>query len=136
MRSVVTLDDGLEPADVAALADAVLTAYHAVRKAIPLLHTGAHRDVRADGRWVDAILNHTGEVAHGCSTSSARPAPRRTAPHSQLGWIGPLFDAMAEDVRWRWMAVRKSTPTFEAKQMVVDTVFGEARENAQPVVGH
>ncbi|GAA5121429.1 NAD(P)-dependent alcohol dehydrogenase [Pseudonocardia adelaidensis] len=32
-RSVVRLDDGLEPADVAALADAGLTAYHAATKA-------------------------------------------------------------------------------------------------------
>ena len=41
-RSVVRLDDGLEPRDVAALADAGLTAYHAVRKAVPLLFPGAH----------------------------------------------------------------------------------------------
>ena len=41
-RSVVKLDDGLAPADVAALADAGLTAYHAVRKAVPLLYPGAH----------------------------------------------------------------------------------------------
>jgi len=41
-RSVVKLADGLAPADVAALADAGLTAYHAVRKAVPLLYPGAH----------------------------------------------------------------------------------------------
>ena len=41
-RSVVKLDPGLEPADVAALADAGLTAYHAVRKAVPLLPPGTH----------------------------------------------------------------------------------------------
>ncbi|MBE9375383.1 NAD(P)-dependent alcohol dehydrogenase [Saccharopolyspora sp. HNM0983] len=41
-RAVVKLDDGLAPADVAALADAGLTAYHAVRKALPLLYPGAH----------------------------------------------------------------------------------------------
>lgn len=41
-RSVVKLDDGLHPRDVAALADAGLTAYHAVRKAVPLLHAGTH----------------------------------------------------------------------------------------------
>jgi NAD+-dependent secondary alcohol dehydrogenase Adh1 len=41
-RSVVRLDEGLEPRDVAALADAGLTAYHAVRKAVPLLYPGAH----------------------------------------------------------------------------------------------
>ncbi len=41
-RSVVKLDTGLDPVDVAALADAGLTAYHAVRKAAPLLHPGTH----------------------------------------------------------------------------------------------
>jgi NAD+-dependent secondary alcohol dehydrogenase Adh1 len=40
-RSVVKLDPALRPADVAALADAGLTAIHAVNKTIPLLHPGA-----------------------------------------------------------------------------------------------
>jgi NAD+-dependent secondary alcohol dehydrogenase Adh1 len=40
-RSVVKLDPGTRPADVAALADAGLTAYHAVKKAVPLLHPGS-----------------------------------------------------------------------------------------------
>ena len=39
-RSVIKLDDSLEPADVAALADAGLTAYHAVAKAAKLLRPG------------------------------------------------------------------------------------------------
>jgi NAD+-dependent secondary alcohol dehydrogenase Adh1 len=39
-RSVVKLAPGLEPVAVAALADAGLTAYHAVRKALPLLYPG------------------------------------------------------------------------------------------------
>lgn len=39
-RSVVKLPAELEPAEVAALADAGLTAYHAVAKAVPLLHPG------------------------------------------------------------------------------------------------
>ncbi len=41
-RSLVRLPAGLEPAGVAALADAGLTAYHAVRKAVPLLRPGTH----------------------------------------------------------------------------------------------
>lgn len=40
-RCVVRLEAGLEPSDVAALADAGLTAYHAVRKAVPLLYAGS-----------------------------------------------------------------------------------------------
>lgn len=39
-RAVVKLEPGLEPRAVAALADAGLTAYHAVRKAVPLLYPG------------------------------------------------------------------------------------------------
>jgi len=39
-RACVKLDAATRPADVAALADAGITAYHAVRKAIPLLYPG------------------------------------------------------------------------------------------------
>ena len=39
-RAVVKLDPSLEPKDIAALADAGLTAYHAVRKAATILHPG------------------------------------------------------------------------------------------------
>lgn len=41
-RACVRLDPGLAPAEVAALADAGLTAYHAVRKAVPVLPPGAY----------------------------------------------------------------------------------------------
>jgi NAD+-dependent secondary alcohol dehydrogenase Adh1 len=40
-RSVVKLPAGVEPASVAALADAGLTAYHAVKKAVPLAFPGS-----------------------------------------------------------------------------------------------
>jgi NAD+-dependent secondary alcohol dehydrogenase Adh1 len=40
-RSVVKLDPSLQPADIAALADAGLTAIHAVKKAIPVLGAGS-----------------------------------------------------------------------------------------------
>jgi NAD+-dependent secondary alcohol dehydrogenase Adh1 len=39
-RAVVKLDPVLEPKDIAALADAGLTAYHAARKSVPLLYAG------------------------------------------------------------------------------------------------
>lgn len=48
-RAVVKLDSGLEPVDVAALADAGLTAYHAVRKASELLGPGTHAVVVGAG---------------------------------------------------------------------------------------
>jgi len=49
-RSCVRLRPGLEPRDVAALADAGLTAYHAVRKAVPLLYPAGFRWCRAGPR--------------------------------------------------------------------------------------
>jgi len=48
-RSVVKLAEGLEPVDVAALADAGLTAQHAVRKAVPLLPATARAVVIGAG---------------------------------------------------------------------------------------
>ncbi|MGQ7296344.1 NAD(P)-dependent alcohol dehydrogenase [Quadrisphaera sp. KR29] len=48
-RSVVKLDAGLEPAAVAALADAGVTAYHAVRKAAGVLFPGTHAVVVGAG---------------------------------------------------------------------------------------
>ncbi len=48
-RAVVKLDPKIRPQDVAALADAGLTAYHAVKKAIPLLYPGTHAVVIGGG---------------------------------------------------------------------------------------
>jgi NAD+-dependent secondary alcohol dehydrogenase Adh1 len=48
-RSVVKLDPSLEPKDIAALADAGLTAIHAVKKAIPILEPGTRAVVIGAG---------------------------------------------------------------------------------------
>jgi len=48
-RACVKLDPQTNPADVAALADAGITAYHAVRKAAPLLHPGTTAVVQGAG---------------------------------------------------------------------------------------
>src|SRR3954454_4289004 len=48
-RACVKLDPDTAPADVAALADAGITAYHAVRKAVPLLHPGTTAVVQGAG---------------------------------------------------------------------------------------
>lgn len=48
-RACVKLDPRTDPADVAALADAGITAYHAVRKAVPLLHPGTTAVVQGAG---------------------------------------------------------------------------------------
>jgi NAD+-dependent secondary alcohol dehydrogenase Adh1 len=62
-RSVVKLDPSLQPADVAALADAGLTAYHAVRKAVPLLYPGTTAVVLGAGG-----LGHIGIQTLGALT--------------------------------------------------------------------
>ncbi|SNS28964.1 NAD+-dependent secondary alcohol dehydrogenase Adh1 [Geodermatophilus saharensis] len=48
-RACVKLDPSTNPADVAALADAGITAYHAVRKALPLLPPGTTAVVQGAG---------------------------------------------------------------------------------------
>jgi NAD+-dependent secondary alcohol dehydrogenase Adh1 len=48
-RTCVKLDAATRPEDVAALADAGITAYHAVRKALPLLYPGTHAVVMGAG---------------------------------------------------------------------------------------
>lgn len=48
-RACVKLDPSTNPADVAALADAGITAYHAVRKAVPLLPAGSTAVVQGAG---------------------------------------------------------------------------------------
>lgn len=64
-RAVVKLDKSLAPVDVAALADAGLTAYHAVRKAVPLLLPGSHAVVVGAGG-----LGHIGIQALAALTSA------------------------------------------------------------------
>jgi NAD+-dependent secondary alcohol dehydrogenase Adh1 len=48
-RSVVKLDPILQPKDIAALADAGLTAHHAVRKSVPVLYAGTNAVVIGAG---------------------------------------------------------------------------------------
>jgi NAD+-dependent secondary alcohol dehydrogenase Adh1 len=64
-RTCVKLDPGVEPADVAALADAGITAYHAVRKAVPALPPGTTAVVQGAGG-----LGHIGIQALAALTSA------------------------------------------------------------------
>jgi NAD+-dependent secondary alcohol dehydrogenase Adh1 len=62
-RAVLALDPRVEPADVAALADAGLAAYHAVRKAVPVLQPGSRAVVIGAGG-----LGHLGIQCLGALT--------------------------------------------------------------------
>lgn len=64
-RAVVKLDPRLKPVEVAALADAGLTAYHAVRKAADVLFPGTHAVVIGAGG-----LGHIGIQALAAITSA------------------------------------------------------------------
>jgi ketosteroid isomerase-like protein len=44
------------------------------------------------------------------------------------GDLQPMFDAMHEDVSWRWMGVRQWSKTFVGKRDVVQELFGGAAE--------
>src|SRR4051794_13052613 len=48
------------------------------------------------------------------------------------GRVRPFFDAMAEDVTWRWMGVKQWSRAFEGKHVVVDTLFGGESETLPP----
>jgi uncharacterized protein len=48
------------------------------------------------------------------------------------GRVAPLFDAMADDITWRWMGVNQWSRTFEGKQLVIDKLFGGATEAPDP----
>jgi hypothetical protein len=50
------------------------------------------------------------------------------------GRVRPLFDALADDVTWRWMGVKQWSRAIEGKQSVVDTLFGGAFGNASSVI--
>lgn len=48
------------------------------------------------------------------------------------GRVGPLFEAMADDVTWRWMGVGQWSRTFQGKQAVIDKLSGGAAETLAP----
>ncbi|CCH89106.1 Alcohol dehydrogenase (Zinc-containing) (AdhT-like) [Modestobacter italicus] len=78
-RSVVKLSPNLQPVEVAALADAGLTAYHAVRKAQPLLTPGTHAVVIGAGG-----LGHIGVQVLAAITSATITVVDRSAQALEL----------------------------------------------------
>lgn len=48
------------------------------------------------------------------------------------GDLQPLFDAMDEEVSWRWMGVRQWSRTFVGKPEVVRELFGGVAETLSP----
>src|ERR1700712_1708557 len=83
-RSVVKLNPVLHPKDIAALADAGLTAYHAVKKAISVLHPGTKAVVIGAGG-----LGHIGIQCLKAMTAAEiiviDPSEQARALASQIG---------------------------------------------------
>jgi NAD+-dependent secondary alcohol dehydrogenase Adh1 len=100
-RAVVKLASNLQPADVAALADAGLTAYHAVRKAQPLLTPGTHVVVIGAGG-----LGHIGVQVLAAMTSAtitvldrspqALELARTIGAHHTVDGIAPAPEVLRE----------------------------------------
>jgi len=90
-RAVVKLNPALQPRDVAALADAGLTAYHAVRKAAPVLFPGSHAVVIGSGG-----LGHIGVQSLAAITSAEITVVDRSEAALELaGQIGAHHTVLA-----------------------------------------
>lgn len=90
-RAVVRLDAGIQPKDVAALADAGLTAYHAVRKAADLLFPGTHAVVVGAGG-----LGHIGIQTLAAITSATITVVDRSEAALELaGTLGAHHTVLA-----------------------------------------
>jgi hypothetical protein len=48
------------------------------------------------------------------------------------GTLQPLFDAMAEDITWRWMGTQQWSRAFEGKDAVVSELFGAVKDTLTP----
>src|SRR6266480_1482614 len=113
-RAVVRLGEGLAPADVAALADAGLTAYHAAKKAIPLLYPGTravvigagglgHIGVKdlTGGSGAEVILDFVGE---GGAIESGIAMLRRAGSYFVIGYGGtvavPAIDIISTEINF------------------------------------
>lgn len=92
-RSVVKLDDSLEPADVAALADAGLTAYHAAAKAAARLQPGNRCVVIGAGG-----LGHIGiQVLNALTAAETVVLDRNAAAVELARTIGAHRGIVADD---------------------------------------
>ncbi|MCH1881967.1 NAD(P)-dependent alcohol dehydrogenase [Agrococcus sp. ARC_14] len=92
-RAVVKLDAGVDPKDVAALADAGLTAYHAVRKAADGLFPGTHAVVVGAGG-----LGHIGIQTLAAITSAEITVVDRSEQALELaGQLGAHHTVLATD---------------------------------------
>jgi NAD+-dependent secondary alcohol dehydrogenase Adh1 len=82
-RACVKLDPTTKPKDVAALADAGITAYHAVRKALPLLTSASSawpRCPRPTSSWSTATRTRSSSPGSSAPSTPWSPMATRSTP--------------------------------------------------------
>ncbi|WP_435830484.1 hypothetical protein [Saccharopolyspora shandongensis] len=97
-RSVVRIDEFLEPADVAALADAGLTAYQAAAKAARTLRTGDRCVVIGAGG-----LGHIGIQVLKALTSAELVVVDRNSDAVKLAVSIGADHSVVADSDWSWL---------------------------------
>jgi NAD+-dependent secondary alcohol dehydrogenase Adh1 len=121
-RACVRLDPGTRPQDVAALADAGITAYHAVRKAVPLLYPGTTCVVVGAGG-----LGHIGIQCLSALTATRIVVVDRNAEALKLaGELGADHTVLADGTH---VDAVKDLTSGAGADVVLDFVAEEGAEN-------
>jgi NAD+-dependent secondary alcohol dehydrogenase Adh1 len=105
-RSVIKLDPSLEPKDIAALADAGLTAIHAVKKALPVLEPGTRAVVIGTGGLghiaIQCLAAMTpAEIIAVDRSESALELAREVGAHHTVTADGSHVEAVRELTEWQ-----------------------------------
>jgi NAD+-dependent secondary alcohol dehydrogenase Adh1 len=121
-RACVKLDSSTEPKDVAALADAGITAYHAVRKALPLLYPGTTAVVIGAGG-----LGHIGvQCLAALSATNIIVVDRNQAALELASKLGATQTVLADGTH---VDAVKDLTNSEGADVVLDFVAEEGAEN-------
>jgi NAD+-dependent secondary alcohol dehydrogenase Adh1 len=121
-RACVKLDPATRPEDVAALADAGITAYHAVRKAIPLLYPGTTAVVIGAGG-----LGHIGIQCLAALTATNIIVVDRNPEALKLaGQLGANHTVVADG---KHVDAVKDLTDGNGAEVVLDFVAEEGAEN-------
>jgi NAD+-dependent secondary alcohol dehydrogenase Adh1 len=121
-RACVKLDPSTQPADVAALADAGITAYHAVRKALPLLYPGTTAVVIGAGG-----LGHIGiQCLAALTATNIVVVDRNPAALELAKQLGATQTVVADG---KHVDAVKDLTNGEGADVVLDFVAEEGAEN-------
>ncbi|MEO8888893.1 MAG: NAD(P)-dependent alcohol dehydrogenase [Jatrophihabitantaceae bacterium] len=121
-RACVKLDAATKPEDVAALADAGITAYHAVRKAIPLLYPGTTCAVIGAGG-----LGHIGiQCLSALTATNIIVVDRNPAALELAGQLGANETVLADG---KQVDAVKDLTDGNGADVVLDFVAEEGAEN-------